>query len=74
MAVNLNMRFICDHCGNVDDLHYALQYGGNGYQCYRCLHGHWHNYFAEEKYDEVNHVCINRVNPYFYENGQPKFL
>lgn len=73
MAVNLNMRFVCDHCGNVDDLHYTHQSGGNGFECHRCKFGTWHGYFSEDKYDEVHHVCTNRVNPYFNEDGSPKF-
>jgi hypothetical protein len=37
------------------------------------MHGDWHNYMLEEKYDEVRHVCTNRFNPYFHDNGKPKF-
>jgi hypothetical protein len=67
-----NMVFVCEKCDNVDHLQATHQNGG-GFQCYRCLNGTWHGIFDEEKYDPNKHVCINRHNPYFGENGEPSF-
>lgn len=68
----VNMVFVCECCENVDNLHATHQDGG-GFRCYRCIHGEWHGMFPEEKYDPNVHICINRKNPYFGEDGEPSF-
>lgn len=64
--------FECEMCGSVDSIHSTPQTSA-GYKCHRCIHGHWHGEFPEERYDYNLHgPALNKVNP-AGDDGYPSF-